>query len=73
LTASADASLVGKHRSTPGSVRAHGTAVDPAHGTEPDLLKKRDYTAVFEASPDAMLVVDPDGVIRDLNRQALAL
>ncbi len=37
------------------------------------MLTHRDYTAVFEASPDAMLVVDSDGVIRDLNRQALAM
>ena len=37
------------------------------------MLRQRDYTAVFEASPDAMLVVDADGVIRDLNRQALAM
>ncbi len=37
------------------------------------MLKPRDYTAVFEASPDAMLVVDANGVIRDLNRQAVAM
>ena len=37
------------------------------------MLKRRDYTAVFDASPDAMLVVDADGVIRDLNRQAVAM
>ena len=37
------------------------------------MLKQRDYTAVFDASPDAMLVVDSDGVIRDLNRQAIAM
>ena len=40
---------------------------------EPDLLNQRDYTAVFDASPDAMLVVDAEGLIRDLNRQALAM
>lgn len=51
----------------------HGIPVDPSHGTEPDLLKQDDYTAVFEASPDAMLVVDREGVIRDLNRQAIAM
>ena len=30
------------------------------------MLNQNDYTAVFDASPDAMLVVDADGVIRDL-------
>ena len=37
------------------------------------MLRPRDYTAVFDASPDAMLVVDADGVIRDLNRQAVEM
>ena len=37
------------------------------------MLAQRDHTAVFEASPDAMLVVDSSGVIRDLNRQAVAM
>ena len=37
------------------------------------MLTQRDYTAVFDASPDAMLVVDSQGVIRDLNRQAVAM
>jgi PAS domain S-box-containing protein len=37
------------------------------------VLKRKDYTAVFDASPDAMLVVDADGVIRDLNRQAVTM
>ena len=37
------------------------------------MLRDRDYRAVFEASPDAMLVVDSEGVIRDLNRQALSV
>ena len=37
------------------------------------MLKQGDYTAVFEASPDAMLVVDPEGMIRDLNRQAVVM
>ncbi len=37
------------------------------------MLTDRDYRAVFEASPDAMLVVDSDGVIRDLNPQALSM
>ena len=37
------------------------------------MLTDRDYRAVFEASPDAMLVVDSEGVIRDLNPQALAM
>ena len=42
-------------------------------GTEPGVLTQRDYTAVFEASPDAMLVVDSNGMIRDLNRRALEM
>jgi len=37
------------------------------------LLTDRDYRAVFEASPDAMLIVDSEGVIRDFNPQALAM
>ncbi|MYA63571.1 MAG: PAS domain S-box protein [Gemmatimonadetes bacterium] len=37
------------------------------------MLNQNDYTAVFDASPDAMLVVDADGVIRDLNRQAVTM
>ena len=37
------------------------------------MLVQSDYTALFEASPDALLVVDSGGVIRDLNRQALAM
>ena len=37
------------------------------------VLTDRDYRAVFEASPDAMLIVDPEGVIRDLNPQALTM
>ena len=40
---------------------------------ESGLLTDRDYRAVFEASPDAMLVVDCEGVIRDLNPQALSM
>jgi len=73
LTASGGGRLVGERRPTPGSGRPHGIPVDPSHGTEPDLLKQDDYTAVFEASPDAMLVVDRDGMIRDLNRRAVAM
>ena len=73
MTASDGAHLVGKQRPTPGDARAHGSPVDPTDRTEPDLLKQSDYTAVFEASPDAMLVVDSEGMIRDLNRQAVAL
>ena len=37
------------------------------------MLTDRDYRAVFEASPDAMLIVDSSGVIRDLNPQALSM
>ena len=34
------------------------------------VLTDRDYRAVFEASPDATLIVDAKGVIRDVNPQA---
>ena len=37
------------------------------------MLDQRDHTAVFEASPDAMLVVDAEGKIRDLNRRAVEM
>ena len=37
------------------------------------LLSQREYTAVFEASPDAMLVVGADGAIRDANDQAVTM
>ena len=37
------------------------------------MLTDRDYRTVFEASPDAMLIVDTDGVIRDLNPRALSM
>ena len=50
-----------------------GTAARAGEREEPGLLNQRDYTAVFDASPDAMLVVDADGLIRDVNRQALAM
>lgn len=63
-----------------GSGSVHGSSAVVAAGspartrrTEPGVLNQRDYTAVFDASPDAMLVVDADGVIRDLNRQAVAM
>ena len=62
-----------EQRPEPGDTRACGTPVGPKDGTEPRVLKQRDYTAVFDASPDAMLVVDADGVIRELNRQAVAM
>ncbi len=64
---------MGEHRLTPGSAHPHRIRSDPTHGTEPDLLRRGDYTAVFEASPDAMLVVDSEGMIRDLNRRAVAM
>ena len=37
------------------------------------MLSDRDYRAVFETSPDATLIVDSEGVIRDVNPQALAM
>ena len=42
-------------------------------GMELPLFSDRDYRAVFEASPDATLVVDAEGVIRDLNPSALSM
>ena len=42
-------------------------------GKELGLLTDRDFRAVFEASPDATLIVDRQGVIRDLNPQALSM
>ena len=36
------------------------------------MLADRDCRTVFEASPHAMLVVDSEVVIRDLNPQALS-
>jgi PAS domain S-box-containing protein len=53
--------------------RGRGKPVRLNEGTEPEVLHRGDYTAVFDASPDAMLVVDAEGVIRDLNRQAVAM
>ena len=73
MTASEEDGLVSEPRPMPGDTRAYGTPCGPTDGTEPDLLKQSDYSAVFEASPDAMLVVDSEGLIRDLNRQAVAL
>ena len=32
----------------------------------------RDYRSMFEASPDATFAVDSDGVMRDLDPQALS-
>lgn len=37
------------------------------------MLTERDYRVVFEASPDAMLIVDSEGTVRDLNPQAVAM
>ncbi len=37
------------------------------------MLSEDEYRAVFEASPDGCLVVDSEGVIRDLNPQVEAL
>ncbi|MYA42204.1 MAG: PAS domain S-box protein [Gemmatimonadetes bacterium] len=37
------------------------------------MLGDKDYIAAFDASPDAMLVVDSAGVIRGFNRQAVAM
>ena len=48
-------------------------SIRSSDGMEQPVLTDRDYRAVFEASPDAMLVVDSGGLIRDLNPQALAM
>ena len=48
-------------------------SIRSSDGMEQPLLSNRDYRAVFEASPDAMLIVDPGGLIRDLNPQALTM
>jgi len=37
------------------------------------VLTERDYRVVFEASPDAMLIVDSKGTIQDFNPQAVAM
>lgn len=37
------------------------------------MLTDREYRAVFEASPDATLIVDAGGVIQDLNPQAVKM
>ncbi len=37
------------------------------------MLTERDYRVVFEASPDAMLIVDSKGTIQDFNPQAVAM
>ena len=37
------------------------------------MLTERDYRVVFEASPDAMLIVDSEGMVRDVNPQAVAM
>ncbi|MCY4572077.1 MAG: PAS domain S-box protein [Gemmatimonadetes bacterium] len=37
------------------------------------MLEDRAYRAVWEAAPDAMLIVDQDGLIRDLNPESLSM
>ena len=37
------------------------------------MIAGDDFRAVFEASPDATLIVDPEGIIRDLNEQAVQM
>lgn len=37
------------------------------------VLNSEEYRAVFEASPDGILIVDADGIVRDLNPQVEAL
>ena len=64
---------MGEQMPEPGGARVYGTPVGPKDGTEPGVPNQKDYTAVFDASPDAMLGVDSDGVIHDLNRQAVSM
>ena len=64
---------MGESRTVPEGLGGRVMAIRSNDGMELPLLSDRDYRAVFEASPDAMLVVDSDGVIRDLNPQALSM
>ena len=73
LTSSGPALLVGERRPVPGDARRRHDVDHSRDGTELALLSDKDYRAVFEASPDAMLIVDSEGVIRDLNPRALTL
>ena len=73
MTIAGRARLVAEQGPEPRDARVCGTLVGPKDGTGPGVLRQRDYTAVFDASPDAMLVVDAHGVIRDLNRQAVEM
>ena len=73
MTSSGGALLVNEDRPVPEGCGDRVMSIRANDGMEQPLLCDRDYRAVFEASPDAMLVVDSEGVIRDLNPQALAM
>ena len=60
-------------RTVPESLGGRAMSGQPSDAMELPLFSDRDYRAVFEASPDATLVVDSEGVIRDLNPQALSM
>ncbi len=46
----------------------------PAHDTEGDRQSRVDrYQAIFQSCPDGILIVDPQGVIRDVNPEGLRL
>ena len=64
---------MGESRTVPEGPGGRVMSIRSNDGMELPLLSDGDYRAVFEASPDAMLVVDSDGVIRDLNPQALSM
>lgn len=44
---------------------------EPAETPMAEDFAFAEYSAVFRAAPDGILVVDPDGVIRDVNPRAL--
>ena len=73
MTASGRVLLADESRPVPSGYGHRVMSIRANGGTERSLLRNSDYRAVFEASPDAMLVVDAEGVIRDLNPQALAV
>lgn len=74
LTTTGRARLMVENRTAREKATSAGARrLGPKDREELDLLDQRDYTAVFEASPDAMLVIDAHGRIQDLNRQALAM
>ena len=64
---------MGESRPVPEPRGGRAMSICSSDAMEQPLLSDRDYRAVFEAAPDAMLIVDSGGVIRDLNPQALTM